>query len=43
MKPINKLHAKNILGINTNKKVILFGAIGGTKDIRKGAHLLRSS
>ncbi len=39
-KPINKLHAKNILGIDTNKKVVLFGAIGGTKDTRKGSNIL---
>ncbi len=39
-KPINKFQAKNILNIDTNKKVILFGAIGGTKDIRKGSHIL---
>ena len=42
-KPINKLHAKNILGIDKNKKVILFGAIGGTKDTRKGSHLLEEA
>ena len=42
-KPINKLHAKNILGIDKNKKVILFGAVGGTKDIRKGSHLLEEA
>ena len=30
-------------GINKNKKVILFGAIGGTKDIRKGSHLLEEA
>ena len=42
-KPINKILAKNILGINKNKKVILFGAIGGTRDIRKGSHLLEEA
>ncbi len=42
-KPINKFHAKNILGIDTNKKVILFGAIGGTKDPRKGSHFLEEA
>ena len=42
-KPRNKLHAKNILGIDTNKKVILFGAIGGTKDTRKGYHILEEA
>ncbi len=39
-KPINKCHAKNILNIDRTKKVILFGAIGGTKDPRKGSHIL---
>ena len=42
-KPINKSHAKNILGIDSNKKVILFGAIGGTKDSRKGSHILEEA
>ena len=43
MKPINKSHAKNILSIDKNKKVILFGAIGGTKDYRKGSHFLEEA
>jgi len=42
-RPINKLYAKNILGIDPNKKVVLFGAIGGTKDSRKGSHLLEAA
>ena len=42
-KPINKFQAKNILGFNKNKKIILFGAIGGTKDPRKGSHLLEEA
>ena len=42
-RPINKLYAKNILGIDTKKKVILFGAIGGTRDNRKGSHLLEAA
>lgn len=42
-KPINKLSAKKILGINSSKKIILFGAIGGTKDVRKGSHLLEEA
>jgi len=41
--PINKSYAKKILGISTNKKVILFGAIGGTKDTRKGSHLFEEA
>ena len=35
-KPINKKEAKKILGININKKIVLFGATGGTSDPRKG-------
>tara|TARA_S200000501_G_scaffold365461_1_gene398941 strand:+ start:4869 stop:6251 length:1383 start_codon:yes stop_codon:yes gene_type:complete len=42
-KPINKIHAKNILGIDPKKKVLLFGAIGGTKDTRKGSHILEEA
>ena len=42
-KPINKLHAKNILGIDPKKKVVLFGAIGGTKDTRKGSHIFEEA
>ena len=42
-KPINKLHAKNILDIDPNKKVVLFGAIGGTKDTRKGSHIFEEA
>ncbi len=42
-KPIKKLHAKEILGIKTSKKVILFGAVGGTKDPRKGIHHLEEA
>ncbi len=39
-KPIDKSYAKKILGIDPKKRVVLFGAIGGTKDTRKGSHLL---
>ena len=35
-KPINKKIAKKILGLDPNKKIILFGATGGTTDPRKG-------
>lgn len=35
-KPIKKSYAKKILGINEKKKIILFGATGGTSDPRKG-------
>ena len=42
-KPINKLYAKEILGINKLKKVILFGAVGGPKYPRKGSELLEKA
>lgn len=35
-KPINREMAKNILNINTDKKIILFGAMSATDDKRKG-------
>ncbi len=38
--PINKKEARNILNLPNNKKYILFGAIGGTTDFRKGYDLL---
>ena len=42
-KPIDKIDAKNILGVDKKKKIILFGAVGGTKDSRKGSHLLKEA
>ena len=42
-KPINKLHARKILGINNSKKVILYGAVGGTRDPRKGSKPLEEA
>ena len=42
-KPIDKIDAKNILGVDIKKKIILFGAVGGTKDSRKGSHLLKEA
>jgi glycosyltransferase involved in cell wall biosynthesis len=39
-KPFSKQSAKDELNINTNKKLILFGADGGGKDPRKGFDLL---
>ncbi|MDC3169177.1 glycosyltransferase, partial [Prochlorococcus sp. AH-716-E17] len=39
-KPIEISEARNKLNIPINKKVILFGALGGTLDFRKGGDLL---
>lgn len=39
-KPIEKKVARHILGLPTDKKILLFGAIGGQKDFRKGFDLL---
>ena len=38
--PINKKKARNFLQIPLNKKLIVFGALDGTKDLRKGGDLL---
>jgi glycosyltransferase involved in cell wall biosynthesis len=35
-KPVNKTVAREVLSIKNDKRVILFGAIGGTSDPRKG-------
>ncbi len=39
-KPIDISEARNKLNIPINKKIILFGALGGTADFRKGGDLL---
>ncbi len=39
-KPIDKVIARNILNLPINKKIIIFGAIGGARDLRKGYDLL---
>jgi glycosyltransferase involved in cell wall biosynthesis len=39
-KPKDKYQSKKILGLSTNKKIILFGAINPTKDRRKGIRYL---
>lgn len=39
-RPIAKDHAKSSLGLDPNKKYILFGGIAIDKDTRKGGHLL---
>lgn len=38
--PVDKLQARKLLGLPTNKKLILFGAIAATSDPRKGYQLL---
>lgn len=42
-KPINKKIARKKLGLSSNAPLIVFGAIGGGKDPRKGYDLLLSS
>ncbi len=39
-KPISKIEAKKILGLNPEKKIILYGADGGTKSFNKGFDML---
>lgn len=39
-KPIDKKLAKNILDLPNNRRYVLFGAMGGTSDARKGYQLL---
>ena len=41
-KPFPKEHVRTLLGLSQGKRIILFGAIGGERDSRKGADLLRS-
>lgn len=38
--PVGKHHARRVLGLPQNKHMLLFGAMGGTNDPRKGADLL---
>jgi len=40
-KPLSRCAAKTLLGLPQDKQILLFGAIGGEKDPRKGADLLR--
>lgn len=42
-KPINKASAREILGLSENYPVLLFGAIGGIQDPRKGFDLLQTA
>jgi glycosyltransferase involved in cell wall biosynthesis len=39
-KPVDKSLAKNLLGLPDNKRIILFGSLWATSDLRKGFHLL---
>ena len=39
-KPFDKLKAREILNLPINKTLILYGAVGGTDDPRKGSYLL---
>ena len=41
--PVEKIVAREILRIPVNKKIILFGAINGTRDIRKGSIFLEKA
>jgi glycosyltransferase involved in cell wall biosynthesis len=41
--PLKKKNAKKLLGIDNNKKIILYGADGGTKSANKGFDLLIKS
>lgn len=42
-KPLNKSYCRNILNLPEDKKIILFGAIGGSKNLNKGFDLLEST
>lgn len=42
-KPADKSESRKILGLPTNRKIILFGALGGSSDLRKGADLVKSA
>ena len=39
-KPIDKQLAKKLIGLSSDKQIILFGAVSATSDARKGFHLL---
>lgn len=41
--PLEQNEARNILGLTQNKKILLFGALGGTSDFRKGGDLLQEA
>ena len=39
-KPLNRNFCREVLNLDTDKKIILFGAFGGSADLRKGYDLL---
>lgn len=42
-RPVEKLSARRLIGVPTDRPVVLFGAVGGTGDSRKGFDLLRDA
>jgi len=42
-KPVNKSNARSLLGLPSDKPIILFGAIGGVEKTRKGFDLLKET
>jgi glycosyltransferase involved in cell wall biosynthesis len=42
-KPLPKNQARSLLNLPQDKRIVLFGAIGGERDTRKGADLLREA
>ncbi|NET35096.1 MAG: glycosyltransferase, partial [Cyanothece sp. SIO1E1] len=42
-KPANQKFARKLLNLPEEKRIVLFGAPGGTQDRRKGFHLLQSA
>ena len=40
-RPIDRLEARRLLGLPTDRKLILFGAVSSTTDTNKGFHLLK--
>lgn len=42
-RPLDKAMSRDILNLPTDKKLVMFGAIGGTADPRKGFDLLKES
>ena len=41
--PVDRIQARDLLGLPKDRKIVLFGAIKGTMDTRKGADLLYES
>ncbi len=41
--PLNKEHARSVLGISTEKTILLFGAFNATTDFQKGFHYLKNA